>query len=517
MSLAFSKSRLEGKLQDLRHLTEDFGRLIEQAGTLRQDTWSYRDLPFTERCCEKLRTLQSAGKASEALADALTVACEGHSQHQAFLCLDPDLEEGSCCVRFRLRYRTKSIVQEVDDSSHPWIDVESRLESKPPKPSSSRWAASAPPQLRNVNIERQGVSVSLSSNAASVPAPGARYGAGKSSFLGKISFVRSKNNSGLLQQQHRTKSSKRLLHQSRLSVRSQTDRSITEDVMFRSISQTPSGASQGTSTRSSQRQDSPEDVYIINKDFCARLQRLQLPHDQQIFHVGILKSSGNVLAASVDHPSSMQILRKPSTSLSGLLDIARHPQESACEPFLVPYYKRLMLAQKLSRSILLFHHSQWLNQSFASKDVRFEGVAGEGAYNIDKMYIETLFGECEEAAVSLPSARHLVPNPYLFGLGVLLLELGFGSSCDGLRISEDESQANGTPAFFEFFTAKRLSSVASQTLGAKYATIAKKCLQCDFGCGDDLTNPALQEAVYRQVYCELEDMEQGLRKVVGII
>jgi hypothetical protein len=41
MSLAFSKSHLEGKLRDLRHLTEDFGRLIEQAETLRQDTWSY--------------------------------------------------------------------------------------------------------------------------------------------------------------------------------------------------------------------------------------------------------------------------------------------------------------------------------------------------------------------------------------------------------------------------------------------------------------------------------------------
>lgn len=68
----------------------------------------------------------------------------------------------------------------------------------------------------------------------------------------------------------------------------------------------------------------------------------------------------------------------------------------------------------------------------------------------------------------------------------MLLELGFEASCELLGTPEDEAQASGTLGNLEFFKANRLAAIASRTLGMKYASIANRYLQCDFGRGNDL-------------------------------
>lgn len=180
LSLALSKSKLESELQDLRHLTEDFGRLIDQAATLRQNTLVHGEIRFKERCCGRLKSFRSAGKASEALADILTAACEGHSQHQAILCLDPDLGEHVSNVRFKLRYRTKSVVDDGGHGNPPWIDIESDLESKPPNSSYSTWARSASAQLSNTDPRQREGSVTVPSNVVSVAPLESRHRSGNS-------------------------------------------------------------------------------------------------------------------------------------------------------------------------------------------------------------------------------------------------------------------------------------------------------------------------------------------------
>ncbi len=259
---------------------------------------------------------------------------------------------------------------------------------------------------------------------------------------------------------------------------------------------------------------------MINEDLCARVQTLQLSNIEQSSRVGLLQTPKTMLTISINHQTALEMSQKPSTSLPELLNSTGRHQDTLTEPLPVPHYKRLMLAKLLSKSVLLFHNSKWLIRSFSGKDIRFRDPAPETGWtpSTGMMYVKTLFGTHVDTDVSQPpSARQLVPNPYLFGLGVMLLELGFGNSFERLRTPEDEHHANGTPGYLEFFIAKRLCSVASETLGSKYASIVKRCLQCDFGFGDDLTIAALQEAVYRQVYCELEDMEQGLRNVLGIV
>ncbi len=104
-------------------------------------------------------------------------------------------------------------------------------------------------------------------------------------------------------------------------------------------------------------------------------------------------------------------------------------------------------------------------------------------------------------------ARTLAPNPFLFGLGVIFIELAYEAPLHQLQRPVDLE--NGRPdQFTEFFVAKRLSRSASSQMGPRYNNIIRKCLQCDFDCGDDLSQPDLQEGFYRKVVCELGTLEK---------
>lgn len=65
----------------------------------------------------------------------------------------------------------------------------------------------------------------------------------------------------------------------------------------------------------------------------------------------------------------------------------------------------------------------------------------------------------------------------------------------------------------EFFTAKRLNRTASTPMGPRYSEIVRKCLQCDFGRGEDLNKPELQEGFYREVVCELGELENKFKEL----
>lgn len=51
-------------------------------------------------------------------------------------------------------------------------------------------------------------------------------------------------------------------------------------------------------------------------------------------------------------------------------------------------------------------------------------------------------------------------------------------------------------------------------MGIPYAKVVKKLIQCDFGCGNDLNKPELQASYYKDVVCELDELEQGLQTLL---
>ena len=90
-----------------------------------------------------------------------------------------------------------------------------------------------------------------------------------------------------------------------------------------------------------------------------------------------------------------------------------------------------------------------------------------------------------------------VRNMSLFSLGVALLEIGRWKP---LQYSTAEDPV---------ITVRKMAR-GPLILGSKYREIVRKCLECDFGYGNDLNTSDLKSAVYGGVVCPLEEMVEKL-------
>jgi hypothetical protein len=79
----------------------------------------------------------------------------------------------------------------------------------------------------------------------------------------------------------------------------------------------------------------------------------------------------------------------------------------------------------------------------------------------------------------------------------------------------EQMDPNHSEASCEFMQARRLaaSSMLSHKMDAAYRRVVQKSLRCDFGCGTDLNTLHLQERFFRDVVCDLEELEIRLRSV----
>jgi hypothetical protein len=158
-----------------------------------------------------------------------------------------------------------------------------------------------------------------------------------------------------------------------------------------------------------------------------------------------------------------------------------------------------------------------MQRSWRSEDVLFFGIDETSLQNPPALpaphlnvQVEAQRGQLDHRP-AFPN-NSFVPNPLLFGFGIMLLELAneatlrnMYQACDMDSGREDQHT--------EFFAAKRISKTVGSALGGVYAKIVRKCLACDFGCGDDLTDPALQAGFYRDVVCELGKLEEAFNNL----
>lgn len=182
----------------------------------------------------------------------------------------------------------------------------------------------------------------------------------------------------------------------------------------------------------------------------------------------------------------------------------------------LPQYERLRLAKSLATAVLQYHATPWLKTSWRSDDIFFfgldEDLVLERASALSKPHLNVKVkgpnGQLSRSSTF--SQPNIISNPVLFGLGIVLLEIAFSSTLRSLQQSDDLDGGQETK-YTEFFTAKRLVRSIGREMGSTYGTIVKKCLQCDFGCGDDLNDPKLQAGFYRDVVCELDTLEKKFR------
>jgi hypothetical protein len=106
-----------------------------------------------------------------------------------------------------------------------------------------------------------------------------------------------------------------------------------------------------------------------------------------------------------------------------------------------------------------------------------------------------------------------VRNPYLFGLGIILIELARQAPLSTFRERSELSNTQESQ-FSDFVIADRVSKSLGSSLGVSYAKVVRKCIGCDFGEGTtDLNDPGLQAVFYRDVVCELERLERAFAKL----
>jgi hypothetical protein len=174
---------------------------------------------------------------------------------------------------------------------------------------------------------------------------------------------------------------------------------------------------------------------------------------------------------------------------------------------------QLRLAHKITLAILQFNSTPWLAQRWRFKDLSYFGNSDM----FDEESLKTLHLSSKISPVKLPDTAAMegieeivgafseeeyfgINNTTLFFLGVALLEVAHWKPLESLSNPQDPNA---------ILTERRLASKPSP-LGPRYQEVVRKCLQCNFGFGTDLSKKELQTAVYGDVVCSLEKMLKAL-------
>ena len=254
-----------------------------------------------------------------------------------------------------------------------------------------------------------------------------------------------------------------------------------------------------------------------NHNFCMQVQKhLMTAHFRPDECIGYLRKNETCKHRVLSNPSIASCQQRHSISLACL--ITRLSQRNHEGQLL--QYESLRLARQLALAVLQFHTTPLLKSSWRSDDVVFFGMdenMTEKRLTLMAPYLNVHVKEEATEKNTLVSTHFGIPrggvagNPYLFGLGVILIELEYQASFDSLR--KDVDLVDGkVDSHTDFRTAIRLSERIGSRLGATYGRIVRKCLYCDFGADSrKLTDPPLQAAFHRDVICELEQLELKIK------
>jgi hypothetical protein len=260
-------------------------------------------------------------------------------------------------------------------------------------------------------------------------------------------------------------------------------------------------------------------VVTRSQDFCAQLGMSMcqsIPFPSSTF-VGVLEQTATCRHL-VRQPTAPAQLEEASTPLAQFVSqISSRGQANE-----TPQFQRLHLAKSLAIAVLQFHTTPWLAESWHSNNILVSGArkAGSGQRSsFCSPYLNVRVAQRKDTAdspdaiLSPQSMMSIAPNLLLFRLGVIFLELAYGATFQSLRDSQGSESLPADSRVADFLFARQLADGVGESLGADFASIVRKCLRCDFGCGEDLNNPALQARLYEDVVCKLEDYEVGFKKL----
>jgi len=176
-----------------------------------------------------------------------------------------------------------------------------------------------------------------------------------------------------------------------------------------------------------------------------------------------------------------------------------------CSP--PPLHARLQLAVAVSSSILQLHNTPWLPEFLDSTNIFFLKQGNYPLYS-DAFVIKKLPESKSPPVSSQPSYRaHVVRNPVLLYLGILLIELFLGKTFDSLRPkAQEENQLHAvTRVLADIIAAQELVQQIRQT-SANYGSAVSRCINGDFGgsTAGDLDDEDFRQLVYSSVVTLIE-------------
>lgn len=253
---------------------------------------------------------------------------------------------------------------------------------------------------------------------------------------------------------------------------------------------------------------------MMRRDFCDHLRRcIGQPTAKRQACIGMLEATGRCKHLVYPLPSMLDGQYKRGTSLEGFLRSVQRKKTS----YAFSQCDRLCLAKALALAVLQHYATPWLEIAWRSQDVLIFGDPKvdmvTSGLDFGSPHLNVKVSATEQRRTGKSGAsRSLAPNPLLFGLGVVLLEIAYLAPLRSLQQPCDLE--NGIEnQYTDFFTARRLVSSIGREMGSSYGNIVKKLLHCDFGCGDDLSSRDLQAGYYKDVVCELDRLEQGFRQL----
>lgn len=182
-------------------------------------------------------------------------------------------------------------------------------------------------------------------------------------------------------------------------------------------------------------------------------------------------------------------------------------------------------AKQLAMAALQYHTTPWLeswdsdhvlidNRSFLHRDSN-DASNNRSTTQLSDSYLEVSIDnpDAPQRTPVTDRSRTLIRNWIIFSLGVMLLELAYQRPLRDLQEPGDVDQHNEHNT--DYYTADRLHRrmAADTGMGSVYAEVVRKCIQCDFGHGSDLTATKLQEGYFEDVIQKLEGIEVGMKNL----
>lgn len=495
LKFSFSELGMQRLMADLRKLNKNFQRLSNQVVRLDlQYLCSQKDRSQTENPQKEgqaLEQFQMVRKASIHLYESLTRACTTHPEHQAKFgleaaCSAADDDPRSYNIRFKLAFSHADSGHISDPTAQ--IHYTDMKFTVPVAANPSRGTISATGDILNTIHEKaaerqlindKGYLDGMMPISRSQPAP-----RDETAWLEVESVI---GESALL--------------------KSQMDLCQKQ------------GSAAGSPKIAAVYDPADRLVITSSQDFCARLrtgtcQSMGFPSSTI---VGVLEQTTTCRHLIYQPTAPAHVTLTPTPLNQFISQVSSRGQARE-----IPEFQQLHLAKSLALAVLQFHTTPWLAESWHSDNILISdanraenGHLGSSSSPYLKVRVaqrqDTV--DAPDAIVSAQSMVSIAPNLLLFRLGVMFLELAYGSTFHTLRETQSSERLPADNRVADFLFARQLADEVGESLGADFASIVRKCLRCDFGCGEDLDSPALQARLYEDVVCKLEYYEIGFRNL----